>query len=122
MEDIRKQCIFCRIADHDIPGSIEYEDEQIIAFRDLTPLAPVHVLIIPKKHIQSMASLEAEDEALMGHLMLSISRLAKQLGLEENGYRVVSNCGRDGCQTVPHIHFHLLGGRILGIFVGETEE
>lgn len=80
------------------------------------------MLIIPKKHIQSIAGLEAEDKALMGHLMFSISRLAKQLGLEANGYRVVSNSGHDGCQTVPHMHFHLLGGRNLGIFVDEIEE
>ena len=103
-------CIFCMIANKDIPSSAVYEDERIIAFHDLEPQAPVHVLLIPKKHVSSLDELQPEDAELMGYLMLKVKEIAKELGLE-NGYRLVNNCGEDGMQTVKHLHFHLLGKR-----------
>lgn len=103
-------CIFCMIANKEIPSKIVYEDEQIVCFHDLEPQAPVHVLIIPKKHIASLDDAGEEDKELMGHIMLKVQEIAAELGLE-NGYRLVNNCGEDGFQTVKHLHFHLLGKR-----------
>jgi diadenosine tetraphosphate (Ap4A) HIT family hydrolase len=105
-------CIFCKIANKEIPGNIVYEDEEIIAFHDLEPQAPVHVLVIPKRHIGSLDELSesSEDKELLGHLHSKIHVIAEALGLK-NGYRLVNNCGEDGMQTVQHLHFHLLGGR-----------
>ena len=105
-------CIFCKIANKEIPSDIIYEDEMILCFRDLNPQAPVHVLVIPKKHIASLddADLSESDAELLGHLILKIRGIADLLGLK-NGYRLVSNCGKDGLQTVGHLHFHLIGGR-----------
>ncbi|MGN0711009.1 MAG: histidine triad nucleotide-binding protein [Anaerovoracaceae bacterium] len=103
-------CIFCMIANKEIPSNIVYEDEQIVCFHDLEPQAPVHVLIIPKKHIASLDDVGEEDKELMGHIMLKVQEIAAELGLE-NGYRLVNNCGEDGFQTVKHLHFHLLGKR-----------
>ncbi len=103
-------CIFCKIAMKDIPSKTVYEDDEIIAFHDLEPQAPVHVLIIPKKHIASMDDLADEDGELIAYLMLKVKEIAKDLNLEK-GYRLVNNCGEDGMQTVKHLHFHLLGKR-----------
>ena len=103
-------CVFCKIAEKEIPSNIVYEDDQIICFHDLEPQAPVHVLIIPKKHIASMDDVSADDQQLMGYIMTKAKEIAKTLGLE-NGYRLVNNCGEDGFQTVKHLHFHLLGKR-----------
>lgn len=103
-------CIFCKIADKEIPGNIAYEDDRILAFHDLDPQAPVHVLIIPKKHIASLDDVTEEDKDLLGYIMMKVKDIAAQLGLE-NGYRLVNNCGEDGLQTVKHLHFHLLGKR-----------
>lgn len=103
-------CIFCAIANKEIPSNIVYEDEKIICFKDLEPQAPVHVLIIPKKHIASMDDVQAEDQELLGHIMVKVKEIAQILQLE-NGYRLVNNCGEDGFQTVKHLHFHLLGKR-----------
>lgn len=103
-------CVFCKIAEREIPSNIVYEDDQIICFHDLEPQAPVHVLIIPKKHIASMDDVSADDQQLMGYIMTKVKEIAKTLGLE-NGYRLVNNCGEDGFQTVKHLHFHLLGKR-----------
>lgn len=103
-------CIFCKIANGEIPSNKVYEDEQIICFHDADPQAPVHVLIIPKKHIPSLDEVTEEDKELLGDLMLKVQDLAKDLGLD-NGYRLVNNCGEDGFQTVKHLHFHLLGKR-----------
>lgn len=103
-------CIFCMIANKDIPSKVVYEDDIIVAFHDLEPQAPVHVLLIPKKHIASLDDLQPEDAQLIGHLMVKVKDIAGELGLE-NGYRLVSNCGEDGMQTVKHLHFHLLGKR-----------
>ena len=107
-----ERTIFARIIAGEIPADIVYEDDQCLAFRDIAPLAPVHVLVIPRKEIPSLDALEQEDQALLGHLFLVIQRLANELELG-HGYRVVVNCGRDGGQAVDHLHFHLLGGRAL---------
>lgn len=104
--------IFKRIIDKEIPAKLLYEDEHCLAFPDINPQAPTHVLVIPKKELPNLAAALQEDQALLGHLLLVIQKLAGQLGLE-NGYRVVANCGRDGGQSVDHLHFHLLGGRQL---------
>lgn len=103
-------CIFCMIANKEIPAKVVFEDDQLLCFHDLEPQAPVHVLIIPKKHITSMDDVTDEDKELLGHLMIKVKDIAKELGLE-NGYRLVNNCGEDGFQTVKHVHFHLLGKR-----------
>lgn len=103
-------CIFCKLKDKEIPTDVIYEDEKIFCFVDADPQAPVHVLMIPKKHIASINEVETEDENLMGHMMMKIKNVAEILGLE-NGYRVVINCGEDGMQTVKHLHLHILGKR-----------
>ena len=102
-------CVFCKIVDKDIPSDTIYEDEHIIAFNDLDPKAPIHFLVIPKKHITSLATLEDGDSELIARIMQTIKKLAKDNGLES--YRVVTNIGEDGGQSVPHLHFHILGGR-----------
>ncbi len=104
--------IFQKIISREIPADIIYEDDLCLAFRDVSPQAPTHVLIIPKKPIKSIDQVADEDVELMGHLWLTIRNLANELKLEK-GYRVVANCGWDGGQTVDHLHFHLLGGRLL---------
>jgi histidine triad (HIT) family protein len=105
-----QKTIFKRIIDGEIPADIVHEDELCLAFRDVAPQAPVHVLVIPKRQIANLDALTGDDEALIGHLYTVIRKLAGKLGLE-NGYRVVVNCGPDGGQSVDHLHFHLLGGR-----------
>ena len=102
--------IFGKIIRKEIPADIVYEDEQVLAFRDINPQAPVHLLVIPKDHIESLEALMPEQQPLMGHLMVVIQKVAAESGLTE-GYRVVTNIGTDGGQTVPHLHFHILGGR-----------
>ena len=102
-------CVFCKIAAGEIPTEKIYEDEDIIAFNDLDPQAPIHFLVIPKKHITSLATLDESDSDLVAKIMLVIQKLAKENNLE--GYRVVTNIGEDGGQSVPHLHFHVLGGR-----------
>jgi histidine triad (HIT) family protein len=108
-----EKTIFKRIVDGEIPADKVYEDDRCLAFRDIRPQAPIHVLVIPKQEIPTIADLRDEDLPLMGHLWQVIRDVAQQLGLEQDGYRVVVNCGRDGGQEVPHLHFHLLGGRRL---------
>jgi histidine triad (HIT) family protein len=106
------ETIFSKIIDRKIPARIEYEDDRCLAFHDVAPQAPTHVLVIPMKPIPSLADLEPADEALVGHLVLVATQLAAKLGLGD-GYRLVVNCGRDGGQSVDHLHVHLLGGRQL---------
>ena len=107
-------CIFCRIAAKEIPSDTVYEDEQVIAFRDLEPQAPDHILIIPKKHVASILGLGQADRDLAAHIMVDvIPAVAKKLGVDESGFRVVVNTGKDGNQTVQHLHVHLLGGRMM---------
>ena len=105
--------IFTQIINREIPADIVYEDEICLAFRDITPQAPVHVLLIPKKQIVSMATIETEDQAILGHLMIKASEIASNLGLGENGYRLVVNTNEDAGQSVFHLHIHILGGRKL---------
>jgi histidine triad (HIT) family protein len=104
--------IFKKIIDREIPANIVYEDEQCLAFRDVSPQAPTHILVIPKKEIRNIDGLDSTDQALVGHIMLTIQKIAAQEKLS-NGYRVVINCGPDGGQSVDHLHFHILAGRAL---------
>lgn len=106
-------CIFCKIANGEIPTNKIYEDETVLAFHDLDPQAPTHFLVIPKAHIASAAELTADNSAVVAHIFEVIAKLAKELGLT-NGYRIVNNCGADGGQTVQHLHFHVLGGKAMG--------
>ncbi len=108
-------CIFCRIIKGEIPSTKVYEDETVYAFKDINPMAPVHVLIIPKVHIASINEVTAENSAVIAHIYEIAAKLAKELGISESGYRVVSNCGADAGQTVFHLHFHLLGGTKLKV-------
>lgn len=105
-------CIFCKIAAGEIPSTKVYEDETILAFRDINPMAPTHILVIPKEHIPSVDGVTAENSGVVAHIFEVIPAIAAKEGLV-NGYRVVSNCGADAGQTVPHLHFHILGGREL---------
>ena len=107
-------CLFCKIVAGDIPSTKVYEDEKILAFRDIAPQAPCHVLVIPKTHIADVNGITAENSAIVAHIFQVIPQIAKAEGLE-NGYRVVSNCGADAGQMVPHLHFHILGGRKLAV-------
>ena len=106
-------CVFCEIIKGNIPSTKVYEDEYVVAFNDLNPQTPVHVLIVPKKHIASAFDLEQEDAELVGRVFLAAKEIAKKLGLD-NGFRIINNCGEDAGQTVKHLHFHLLGGKTLG--------
>lgn len=105
------KCLFCGIANGDIPSTEVYSDEHVYAFRDISPAAPTHVLVIPRKHIARIDEAEADDEALLGKLMLAARSIARQEGLDEDGFRLVMNTGDGGGQTVYHIHLHVLGGR-----------
>lgn len=107
------ETVFTKIIRKEIPAKIVYEDELCLAFHDIHPRAPVHVLVIPKKPIANLEDLKPEDQALVGHLFLSLQRVARELGVAENGYRVVINCREHGGQEVAHLHLHLLGGRPL---------
>lgn len=102
-------CIFCKIANGEIPSSKVYEDDTVLAFKDINPQAPVHIVIIPKEHICCAAEITPENSAVVAHIFEVIALLSKQLGLEK-GFRVINNCGEDGGQTVMHLHFHLIGG------------
>ena len=106
------ECLFCKIAAGDIPSTKVYEDELVLAFRDIAPMAPTHILVIPKAHIESVAQITAENSAVVAHVFEVIAKVAEQEGLTD-GYRVVSNCGDHAGQTVHHLHFHVLGGRQL---------
>ena len=111
-------CIFCQIASGKIPSDIVYQDEELIAFRDINPQAPVHLIIIPRKHIPSLAYLSQADSSLLGHMVAVANQLAKGEGVAEKGYRLAINCGEEGGQLVPHLHLHLLGGRRLSGTLG----
>ena len=107
------ECVFCQIAKGEIKSDIIYEDETIIAFNDQNPQAPIHFLVIPKEHIASANEISESNGAVISKIFISIANLAKEQGFAENGYRIVNNCGKDGGQTVDHIHFHVLAGRSL---------
>ena len=106
-------CLFCKIIRGELPSDKVYEDEMVLAFNDIDKKAPVHILVIPKKHVGSLLELGDEDAALTAHIMGVIQRIAKETGVDKSGFRVVVNTGDDGGQTVHHLHFHILGGRSL---------
>lgn len=104
-----ENCLFCKIAEGAIPSSKVYEDEKILAFRDINPQAPVHILVIPKEHISGADEITGENSGIVAYIFEKIPAIAKSAGIT-NGYRIISNCGPDACQSVPHLHFHILGG------------
>ena len=106
-------CIFCKIVNGEIPSKKLYEDDKVLAFYDISPEAPVHFLVIPKEHIKSANELNEENSHIISHIFLVINKLVRELNISETGYRIVNNCGKDGGQTVDHIHFHVLGQRDL---------
>jgi len=106
-------CIFCKIISGEINGDIVFSDEQVTAFRDLNPVAPTHILIVPNRHIESVSTLEMEDEPLMGRLFTVARQLAKEEEISKGGYRLITNTGVDGGQTVLHLHLHLIGGQMM---------
>lgn len=106
-------CIFCKIVNGEIPSIKVYENEDVLAFKDINPVAPVHIVVVPKKHISSINALQEEDIETIGRIYLAIKETAKITGIAENGYRVITNCGENAGQTVFHIHFHLIGGKTL---------
>jgi histidine triad (HIT) family protein len=110
MED----CLFCKIIKGEIPSTKVYEDEDILAFNDINPAAPIHILVIPKKHIESLAHMQKEDEAIVGKIYGVINKIAEEKCFKENGYRVIVNCGKDAGQEVMHLHFHVLAGTKFG--------
>lgn len=110
MED----CLFCKIIKGEIPSSKVYEDDEILAFNDINPAAPIHILVIPKKHITSLAYMEKKDEAIVGKIYGVINKIAEEKGFKESGYRVIVNCGKDAGQEVMHLHFHILAGAKFG--------
>lgn len=107
------ECIFCKISRGEIPAKILFQDDHVMAFADINPQAPIHHVIIPKRHIASLNELNSDDKQLIGHMALSAQSLAKELKIADAGYRLVMNCNADGGQTVFHIHMHLLGGRFM---------
>ena len=109
-----ENCLFCKIVKGDIPSTKVYEDEKVLAFRDIAPMAPTHILVIPKLHIGSVAEVTEENAEIVAHIFTVIPKIAEAEGLR-NGYRVVSNCGPDAGQTVHHLHFHILGGKKLSV-------
>ena len=111
-------CIFCQIVAGKIPSEILYQDEEVIAFRDINPQAPTHLIIIPKRHLPSLAHLSEADSSLVGHMVYIANQLATREGIAESGYRLAVNCGQEGGQLVPHLHLHLLGGRKLSGTLG----
>lgn len=110
MED----CIFCKIANGQIPTDYIYEDDKVVAFKDLNPAAPIHILIIPKAHIASALCLDDENSAVVSHIFTVAGKIARDMGFDKDGFRIVNNCGKNGGQTVGHLHFHVLAGRNLG--------
>ena len=108
-----ENCLFCKIISGDIPSTKVYENDSVFAFRDINPQAPVHILVIPKKHVSSMNAVDEMEDAELAACLRAVRLIAKQEGLDQDGYRVISNCGANACQSVPHLHFHILGGKQL---------
>lgn len=109
-----ENCIFCKIIRREIPSTIVYEDEKVLAFNDIQPVAPIHVLIVPKQHIESVKKLTEENASILMDIHLAANKIAEKLGISDKGYRLINNCGPDAGQTVLHLHYHLLGGKDLG--------
>lgn len=109
-------CIFCKIVQGEIPSTFIYEDDHLVVFKDIHPVAPVHVLIVPKKHVTNLMELAGRDdgEVLLGQVLRAVPAVAKILGVDAGGFRLINNCGADGGQTIDHVHFHLIGGKALG--------
>lgn len=107
------ECLFCKIAQKEIPSEFLYEDDKIVAFNDISPQAPIHILIIPKIHYASIMDVSDDQMGIIWHIHLVAKKLAKELGIDKTGFRIVNNCGEEGGQTVQHLHYHLLGGRQL---------
>lgn len=105
-------CLFCKIIDGEIPSTKVYEDDMVLAFRDINPQAPEHIVVVPKTHIESANEITAENSKYVAAVWERIPQIAKDLGFADDGYRVVNNCGKNGGQTVPHLHFHILGGKL----------
>jgi len=108
---MKEECIFCKIVKKEAPAEIIYEDDKILGFMDLNPKAPVHFLLIPKRHIPTLLNLKVEDTFLIGHIITTGVEIAKKLSIAQSGFRIISNCNEDAGQTVFHIHFHFMGGR-----------
>lgn len=108
-------CIFCKIIDRKIPSTIVYEDDDVLAFKDIKPVAPVHVVIVPKRHIANVNELTPENASVLGEIHLAAKRVAAELGIANKGYRLINNCGADAGQTVFHLHYHLVGGTKLSV-------
>lgn len=106
-------CIFCKIVNGEIPSTKVYEDDKVLAFKDISPEAPVHIVVIPKEHIRSTNELNENNSSIVAHIFTVINKIAEEQGIKDSGYRIINNCGEHGGQTVNHIHFHLLGGRNL---------
>ena len=111
---MKEDCTFCIIIKGEIPSNKVYEDDELLAFYDINPATPIHILVIPKKHIDSLAKIEKEDEALIGKIYTVINKIAEEKGFKQDGYRVIVNCGENGGQEVMHLHFHILAGTKLG--------
>ncbi len=104
-------CIFCKIINKEIPSSVVYENDKILAFNDISPQAPVHIVVIPKIHVSSANEINEANDHYIAEIFKAIPEIVKKAGIVETGYRIINNCGKDGCQSVEHIHFHILGGR-----------
>lgn len=109
-----EECVFCKIIKGEIPSNIVYEDDRVIAFYDVNPAAPIHILVVPKKHIETLLDVSEEDGDLISYIYKIINKIAKDEGFADNGFRVIANCGEDSGQEVKHIHFHVLAGKKLG--------
>lgn len=107
-------CIFCKIVKGEIPSEKVYEDDKVLAFKDINPAAPIHVLVIPKEHVQDVLGIKPENKEMISDIFFAINKIAKQLGIEKDGFRIINNCGKDAGQEVMHLHFHLLAGGKMG--------
>ena len=116
--EMEEDCIFCRIVAGKLPSEIHYQDEEVIAFRDINPKAPIHLLIVSKKHIPSLLQITQAESPLIGHMVTVANELAKKEGISEKGYRLIINCGKEGGQLVPHLHMHFLAGHRLSSQLG----
>lgn len=112
-------CIFCKIINGEIPSSKVYEDDKVLAFNDINPVAPMHVLVIPKKHYESILEIDDKDMDIIGHIHGVIKKIVTEKGYDKTGFRIINNCGYDGCQEVKHIHFHILAGKKLDWYEAE---
>ena len=111
---VKDDCIFCKIIKGEIPSTKVYEDGNVLAFKDINPAAPIHILVVPKQHIENVLEINEENKEIASNIFLAINKIAKQLGIDQNGFRVITNCGKDAGQEVMHLHFHILAGGKMG--------